>query len=244
VSLNIGSRTFAPRLFMTLLTLAVFLGLVSLGRWQLHRAAEKRVLFEAFAHGSGAAERIDRASPPVPRYQEVQAQGRYDESRQILIDNMVDAAGRAGYYVVTPFLLQGGGAILVNRGFVPQGRSRQVLPPIRVDGHERQILGRIDHLPAAGIQLGQRPLLRPPYPVVASFPSHAELAALLNESDFSRAGELILLDQDQPDGYERAWTPPGFPPERHLGYAVQWFALAAALLVIYVVTNTKKTERA
>ena len=229
---------------MTLLALVVFLGLVSLGRWQLHRAAEKRVLYESFAHGGGAAQPIDGARAAVPRYQEVEAHGRYDDSRQILIDSMVDPAGRVGYYVVTPFILDAGGLVLVNRGFVPQGRSRKILPAIPVDAGERKIVGRVDHMPVAGLQLGERTALKPPFPVVASFPSHAEIAALLNESHFSPAGELVLLDKDQPDGYERFWSPPGFPPERHIGYAVQWFGLAAALLVIYVVTNSKKTVRA
>jgi surfeit locus 1 family protein len=38
----------------------------------------------------------------------------------------------------------------------------------------------------------------------------------------------------------RNWAPPGFPPMRHIGYAVQWFALALTLFVIYVVTNTRR----
>ncbi len=44
----------------------------------------------------------------------------------------------------------------------------------------------------------------------------------------------------EPDGYVRTWSPPGFPPMRHIGYAVQWFALALALLVIYLVTNLRQ----
>ena len=50
--------------------------------------------------------------------------GAYDSARQMLIDNMSNAEGRAGYYVITPFALRGGGWILVNRGWVPVGASR------------------------------------------------------------------------------------------------------------------------
>jgi len=43
------------------------------------------------------------------------------------------------------------------------------------------------------------------------------------------------LDADQPDGYERVWRPAlEFPPERHLGYAVQWLALAIVAIVIFI----------
>jgi len=50
----------------------------------------------------------------------------------------------------------------------------------------------------------------------------------------------VLLDAGEADGYRRLWTPPGFPPMRHLAYAAQWFGLAAALGVIYLVTNTRR----
>ena len=83
-------------------------------------------------------------------------------------------------------------------------------------------------------------MLAPPYPVVASFPTHEEIAALLKESRWTRAADLILLDPGEPDGYVRRWSPPGFPPMRHIGYAVQWFGLAAALFVIYIVTSSRR----
>jgi len=53
----------------------------------------------------------------------------------------------------------------------------------------------------------------------------------------------VLLDPGEPDGYLRQWQPPGFPPIRHIAYAVQWFSLAAALIVIYIVTNLRRAER-
>ena len=236
--MRFGSRLFAPRPFTTLLTIVLIAGLVSLGRWQLRRADEKRVLYDSFAAGSDATRTIDLGTGPVPRYQHVEASGRYDSGRQVLIDNMVNNE-RAGYFVITPFALAGGGWVWVNRGWVPLGRSRALRPAVAVPEDLRQVRGRADHLPAPGIQLGTRASLAPPYPAVAAFPSHAELAQLLNESSWTAATELILLDPGEPDGFVRTWAPPGFPPIRHLGYAVQWFGLAVALLVIYVVTNLK-----
>ena len=50
----------------------------------------------------------------------------------------------------------------------------------------------------------------------------------------------MLLDAAEPDGFARNWSPGEFPPVRHIGYAVQWFGLALALAVIYVVTNVRK----
>jgi surfeit locus 1 family protein len=239
VSIKVGSRIFAPRPFTTLLTIALIAMLISLGRWQLRRADEKRVLFDSFAAGTDATRLIDLGTPRLPRYQHIEASGHYDQARQILIDNMVNA-DRAGYFVITPFALTGGGWVLVNRGWVPLGASRADRPAIAVAGDPRRVRGRADNLPSPGIQLGTKATLAPPYPVVAAFPTHAELAELLGESSWTKATDLVLLDPAEPDGYVRSWAPPGFPPMRHVGYAVQWFALALTLLVIYVVTNLRR----
>ena len=237
-----GSRTFAPRLFTTLLTLALLAMLVSLGRWQLHRAAEKRVLFDEFAAGSGAARSIDAATPKLARYAKVEAHGHYDDSRQVLIDNMVNGES-PGYFVITPFALRDGGWLLVNRGWVPLGSSRAQRPAVPVNSDERTLRGRADNLPSPGIRMGTPAPLQPPYPVVAAFPTHQEIARLLQEPRWAAATDLVLLDPAEPDGYVRNWTPPGFPPMRHIGYAVQWFGLALALAVIYIVTNFRPAHK-
>jgi len=242
VLIKLGSRIFTPRPFTTALTLVLLAALVSLGRWQLQRADQKRELFDAFAKGADATRLIDLETPPLPRYRQIEARGSYDGSRQLLIDNMTSADGRAGYFVVTPFALEGGGWLLVNRGWVPLGASRAVLPAVGVAGDARRVFGRTDHLPSAGLRMGQPAALRPSYPAVASFPSHADIEQLLRETSWTQAAELILLDRDQPDGYVRQWQPPGFPPLRHTAYAVQWFGLALALGVIYLVTNVRRSK--
>jgi surfeit locus 1 family protein len=241
VSIRIGSRIFAPRLFTTLLTILVIALLISLGRWQLRRADEKRVLFDSFAAGTDATRPIDVRTPALRRYQHIEAAGHYDQTRQVLIDNMFSGE-RVGYYVITPFALAGGGWVLVNRGWVPLGASRAERPAIPVADDLRQVRGRADNMPSPGIQLGTKAALAPPYPVVAAFPSHAEIARLLQENSWTSAADLVLLDPGEPDGYVRNWTAPGFPPMRHIGYAIQWFAMAATLLVIWVVTNLKRPD--
>ncbi len=238
--ITIGSRVFAPRLVTTVVTLGVLAILISLGRWQLRRAEEKRVLYSEFASGADTTLEITATTLHLNRYQHVKVTGHYDQSRQLLIDNMSNAAGQAGYYVVTPFGLEHGGWVLVNRGWVPMGTSRKVLPIIDAPENELSLRGRTDDLPRPGIQMGQRLALAEPYPIVANFPTLAEVSALYRDLTLVPAAEVVLLDADQPGGYLRQWAAPGFPPMRHLAYAVQWFALALALLVIYGVTNIRR----
>ena len=150
--IRIGSRIFDPRLFTTFLTIVLIAALLALGRWQLQRADAKRALDERFAAGADATRTIDRETLPLPRYQHIEASGAYDSARQVLIDNMSNGQGRAGYFVITPFALRGGGWILVNRGWVPLGASRADKPQITVPQNVRELHGQTDVLPRAGLQ--------------------------------------------------------------------------------------------
>jgi surfeit locus 1 family protein len=53
----------------------------------------------------------------------------------------------------------------------------------------------------------------------------------------------VLLDANEPEGYVAQWQAPGFPPLRHVAYAVQWFGLALALVVIYLATNLRRSKQ-
>ncbi len=224
-----------------LAALALFL---SLARWQLRRADDKQALADAFTTGAGSTVIVTGSTAAQPRYQHIEVHGRYDTDRQVLVDNIVSADGRAGYYVLTPFALDGGGWLMVNRGWVPVGRSRKVKPDVTVGADQRVVHGRADHLPAPGIRMGTAAPLSAPYPALANFPTLADLSSLYGIADWSPATPVLLLDQGEADGYLRAWSPPGLSPLRHLGYAVQWFGLALALIVIYVVTNLKRVAHA
>jgi surfeit locus 1 family protein len=245
VTIRIGAREFAPRVFTTMLTVVLLALLISLGRWQLRRAAERQKLDDEFAAGADAPALIDATTPPASRFAHLRMTGRYDGSRQILIDGMESPDGRNGYYVLTPFALAGGGWILVNRGWVPLAGGTGARPPgLAVSDAERAIRGRADDLPRPGIRLGGAAPLAPPFPVVAFYPRLADIAALLHIHAWAKAAPQVLLDPDQPDGYLRRWSAPGFAPMRHIAYAVQWFGLALTLAIIYVVTNLRRIDAA
>lgn len=231
-------RRFAPRAWAVALAVVGIGGCLALANWQLGRAREKEALIAAFDAGGGEAVPLSVAAPAeLPRYQRVTVAGRYEPGRQVLLDNMPSASGQAGYRVLTPFRREDGGPlVLVDRGWVPLGADRSRRPDVAVGGEPRAVTGRLDGLPVPGLRLGEA---RAPdsagWPLVLNFPVTADLEAALGEPVEAR---ILLLDADQPDGYERAWRPSmGFPPERHLGYAIQWLALALVVLVAFVATG-------
>ena len=243
MSASPAPRRFAPPAWAVLLTAVALAAFVSLGTWQLGRAREKRGLVEEFAAGSRdtvEASGLDLGG--LPRYQRVRLLGAYDPSRQVLLDNMPSAAGRPGYRVLTPLRrADGRGWVMVDRGWVPLGTSREALPDVAVGAGERELSGVLDVLPEPGLRLG--PAAAPGatgWPRLLLFPTEADLESALGLELESR---ILLLDADRPDGYERSWRPAtGFGPERHLGYALQWFAFAAVTVVIFIALNLRRPE--
>lgn len=237
--LQVGSRTFAPRLWAATLALALSACFVALGGWQVDRSREKRALIETFERGGSKTVPLTVGSvDALQRYQRVSASGVYEPARQILLDNMPSAAGQPGYRVLTPFRrADGGGALLlVDRGWVPLGPDRGQRPRVAVDANRRTVTGRLDGLPVPGVRIGEaRAAGATGWPLVLNFPVAADVEAALGEPVERR---IVLLDPTEPDGFERAWRPSlGLPPERHLGYAIQWFVLALVVVVAFIATN-------
>jgi len=228
-----------PWLLLALAGVALF---HSLGLWQWHRADEKRALQEAFARGSAEVQPLgSRSSAELPRYTQLQVSGRYDLQHQFLLDNII-RDGHAGYEVLTPLRLPDQRTLLVNRGWVPlAGGGRSALPDISLQaGGDVTITGRLDDLPVSGLREGHAPPLTDAHwPKLTSFPATAELAAALQRPVEPRQ---LLLAADAPDGYHRDWQPAsaGFPPERHVAYAIQWWTLGGLVIVLFLVLNLKK----
>jgi surfeit locus 1 family protein len=224
---------------MTLLTLAALLLFISLGRWQWHRAQHKQALAADFgAGGQSVSDLGARATSDLARYMQLRLQGSYDGAHQFVLDNM-SHDGRPGYEVLTPLHLTDGRIVIVNRGWVPLTASRSQLPQVALDSSAPQTpVGRLDDLPVAGIALGHvPPAAGAQWPKLTSFPTMADLSAALGQPLQSRQ---LLLNADQPLGYLRDWHPSGIGPERHLSYAIQWWAFGALALGLYGYMNWRR----
>ena len=233
--LNFSRSRFAPRLGPTLLAASAIALFVVLGNWQLGRADEKRQLTDRFTAGGTAIDWKDLPAD-APRYQPVRLSGHYDKDHQFLLDNMSHES-MAGVDVLTPFVLSGGGTVLVNRGWQPYGATRQDLPNVEVDSGQRTVVGRLDELPRPGIWLKAPPATG--WPRLVQYPHMEELSTALG---LELAPRQVLLDPAVPDGYVRAWKLPGTAADQNLSYAVQWFAFAAMAGVIWLVLSFRKRE--
>ncbi|MBV6417698.1 MAG: hypothetical protein CMLOHMNK_02452 [Steroidobacteraceae bacterium] len=228
---------------MTALSVLSIIAFAALGRWQWHRGIAREATWQEFtAEGIPPAPLGAQALESLARFSRLRLTGRYDGAHQFLLDNRTHA-GMAGYEVLTPFDLDDGRTVLVNRGWVPFSGYRDRLPEIGLAdaGSRVTIAGRVDTLPLEGMASGRAPPAPGgAWPKVTSFPHVAELAAALGRPIETCQ---VLLDASQPAGYVRSWQPPGIPPERNFSYAVQWWLFATTVAVLYGALNLHKVDR-
>jgi surfeit locus 1 family protein len=224
----------------TLVTLALVALTCSLGNWQLDRAEEKAALYASFEAGDSdqGALPINQLEADSRPFTPVTAYGRLDSRHQLLLDAMMHG-GRTGYQVLTPLLRDGEPAVLINRGWIEAESDRGHLPRLEVGEMERRVTGLAGHLPEPAMRLGRADPAASDWPRVTLYPTREQVEEMLG---YSVLDTLVYLDADEPDGFLRDWRPQLLSPEKHLGYAMQWFAMALALVVIYVVVNLRRPE--
>jgi len=225
-----------------ILTLAVALPiLISLGIWQLHRAEEKQVLQNEYdRRANDGPVKIQKHLQKADdlRFYKVTATGFYDASRQILLDNRTHK-GAAGYHVITPLVIQGSDTIvLVNRGWVPLGASRQVLPDVAPPDGLQTVIGLATIPLKGGFQLGDLPDKKNPWQVVWPRLDIDHYQKLIGAPVQPAA---ILLDPgSKAGGYIRTWKRLDAGIAVHQGYAFQWFSLALVLFVMFLFMTFRK----
>ena len=203
------TKTASARTYVAIGGLLVLGGLfAALGAWQLGRAETSRATRAQF--DSGVTDTVLAALPSslesADRFRRLEIGGEYIARPQFLLDNMLHD-GVAGYHVVTALRIPGRRErLLVNRGWVPAGGDRRVLPDVEVGGASRAVSGRLERLPRPGLRLGaEGGTAAPADVVVLQYPTAHGLAELLGEPVLDYQ---LLLDAGMPDGFVREWRAP------------------------------------
>jgi surfeit locus 1 family protein len=219
-------RSFILPGFLISLTI---LGLLSLGFWQLERADEKRAIETAIVLAqSNSAQLVEVDEILTKEHYRVLLKGHYDNDKQFIYDNQI-VKGNAGYYVLTPFILDEKTAILVNRGFVPWYGKRGELVDIKIDNQPTIIEAGLIK-PKQRIELKQQEVSTI-FPILIQ---SLDLYQLSQLSNYQIIPMLAQLDLKASNGFFRQWKPFYGSVDKHLGYALQWFLMALVLSIIAI----------
>jgi surfeit locus 1 family protein len=234
--MTISAWRFTPKLWSTVLAALVIVIMIQLGNWQLSRAREKE----------SRQEQLDMLSrepavalPEAPvkleefQYRRVEARGVYAPAHTIFLDNKINQ-GAVGYHVITPLRIgKSSMYVLVNRGWVAADLDRNRLPSIATPDGQVTISGTATTASQKTLELSKE---------VVSGPVWANLDPQRYASITGLAVQpvMILQQDDLNDGLVRKWARPDSGSAKNWGYAFQWFAMALAVLIIYLVLSVKR----
>lgn len=222
-----------PNLWVTVLAVVFLPLLLLLGNWQLGRAEEKAALLAQFEQlRSEPLTPASELPSSAPDYTPAKVTGVYDNERTFLLDNR-PARGRYGVEVITPVIPTTGERVLVNRGWIAADPGRRSLPAVPPVSGEVTVTGYVYRESARWGREGEAPRGDWPKLIQGVDPDHLEAY-----TDYPLAPFVIRADAAAPGALLIDWPVVNQQPATHIGYAVQWFALALALAAAWLMASS------
>lgn len=216
---------------VTLFSVFFLILFINLGFWQLRRADYKvRLLAQQAQREHQPARTLARIPADPKRADELPVilEGSYDKDHTFLLDNRV-LNGRVGFEVLVPFHdTSTNQYALVNRGFVPMGRTRHDVPRVPPLATNSTVATGSVHVTAEDGHPSHRgtSVLAPGMTIVEDA-SPALVSRLIHKPFYPH---MIRLARSDPNALPRYWPVTMMMPSRHRAYAVQWFLMAVAVV--------------
>jgi len=223
---------FRPLFWPTLFTVPVVLLCLALGSWQIQRLFWKRDLIaqrEAAVAAAPVAAPRSQEDVRGMEFHHVTDEGVFLHDKEIFL-GATSEGGRQGYQVLTPLREPSGRVVFINRGFIPaelkDARKRaagQIAGTVHVEGLLR--------LPPGEKPTWFLPDNRPDL----NYWFWVDLAAMSAADKLDNVAPFYI-DADaspNPGGWPKGGVTRLSLPNDHLQYAITWFSLAVALMVIY-----------
>tara|TARA_R110001592_G_scaffold91754_4_gene268282 strand:- start:19955 stop:20722 length:768 start_codon:yes stop_codon:yes gene_type:complete len=246
-------KTFTLKInsFVFLLSLLVFTLLIKLGFWQLDRATQKDIRLEKMhlyeqqavldlndilillTENENREEEGDEFND-LP----VSLSGTFNNKHSFLLDNQV-YQGSLGYRVIKLFQDEKSNAtVLVNLGWIQGGIDRSFIPDIAEIVGQIAFRGKIRVLEPS-ILLVDEPLQADIWPQRIQAIDINKISTLLAQPLLPF---IVYVDNDESLGYIKEWVPIVMSPEKHRGYAFQWFSLALAWFILMLTASYKSAS--
>jgi surfeit locus 1 family protein len=208
-----------------------FLLLIGLGTWQVERLHWKEGLIaerQAGLHAAPVALPSSLAAARALQFHPVRAEGTFLNANELDV-NAQSRDGAPGFHIVTPLMLGDGTSLLVDRGFVPSDRRA---PASRAAGELQgkvTVVGLLRLPEAKGWFTPDNDAARNSWFTI-DIPAMAKAAGLAHVLPFYIDADATSV----PGGWPKGGQTITALPNHHLQYAITWYSLAAALVVIYI----------
>ena len=229
--------SFRPTFWPTVFTIPAVLLMLGLGAWQLERLQWKEELIaERTGHIAAAPIPLPGPTEDISKleYRRVAVEGEFLHGKATFLGAR-SMNGNPGYHVVTPFRLQGGRVLLADRGWIPLDRKD---PRKRAEG---EVPGQIRLTAVIRLQ-GRQTWLVPDNRPDKNFFFWVDLPAMAKFAGLPQAETRFYLEagpETNPGGYPIGGQTRVDLPNDHLQYAITWFSLALALIVIYILYHRR-----
>jgi surfeit locus 1 family protein len=227
---------FRPYPGVTIAVLIAAAILIGLGVWQLQRLQWKLALIaEVNGHMAAAPISLDAAlamNMDAVQYRRVALSGHFDNAKEAYVFT-TDANGTPVYHVLTPFQLDDGRVLMVDRGYVPK---EMLVPATRrpIDDETRLVgVWRVPDAPGAFT----------PVPDAVHRIWYSRDLQSIAAADNIRLAAPALIEADaapNPGGWPRGGQTVVSFRNEHLSYAITWFGLAAGLIGVYLAYHVSK----
>lgn len=237
--ISFGRYRFSPQPVPTIATIVFVALTVSLGNWQTRRADEKMALqqrLDALALAPAVAVPVVGVPADTLVDHRISAHGEFIPEKTLFIDNRT-YRGAPGYYVVTPLRIENSRMhVLVNRGWVAAGLSRDRLPKMETPEGFLTIEG------IATVPQGK------PYQLAADATSgpvrqHLVPQRIAAETRLAVQPIVLLQTSAAADGLVRDWPKPDAGVNTHLAYALQWYVMAVVIAAMWIGLNIGRVKQ-
>ena len=210
---------------------------ISLGMWQIERANEKKLIIANYDKLLVSAPIALQKNQMLNNWQPIETTGTYEDTI-VYEDNAINN-GKAGFKVYHLFRNDDGTFIFIHRGFIERNLIKNNLPEVEIPTEKKSIYGttlfkqnntfvkNIEESDSRIIQEFNASLLIDKYPMLKDKYLHPF---------------LFNLDIRDVDKYQPIEKPVNMTASKHIGYAIQWFGLCAALIILTIYAYRRKGE--
>ena len=210
---------------------------ISLGIWQIERANEKKLIIANYDKLLVSAPVVLQKNQMLNNWQPIETTGTYEDTI-VYEDNAINN-GKAGFKVYHLFRNDDGTFIFIHRGFIERNLIKNNLPEVEIPTEKKSIYGttlfkqnntfvkNIEESDSRIIQEFNASLLIDKYPMLKDKYLHPF---------------LFNLDIRDVNKYQPIEKPVNMTASKHIGYAIQWFGLCAALIILTIYAFRRKGE--